>query len=138
MNDSLTMILAMPILAIIAVLTPLFGFFTNMYGQLTNLKGWFLIIMFAIGIITGLGLTFAGLIGSLQLIQVIVTFMFLPLLLNSQEVLSIMGDHRLLISGMFGLLVVMGAFKHLKPLTGIVMSITYLLLVIKNYLDNKK
>ena len=64
--------------------------------------------------------------------------MFLPLLLNSQEVLSIMGDHRLLISGMFGLLVVMRAFKHLKPLTGIVMSITYLLLVIKNYLDNKK
>lgn len=136
MPDVFTMFIAPIFLSIMFFLTPMFGFLTNMWGQITSIstKGkWFLIAMLVLGIITGLGLTFAGLVGSLQLLQITMTFIFLPLLLNTREVFNIMGDHKLIISALFGLLIIVGAFNTLGAVPGAFMTLTYLYLVYTQY-----
>ena len=61
------------------------------------------------------------------------TFLLLPLVANASNVFSIMGEHYVFFTGMFGLMVVSNAFSYLRIEASITMFLTYVFLLWKTW-----
>lgn len=132
LSSSLMLWLSTPFLFLMIFLTPGFGFFSTLLGELqAPNKGWLFTIIFAF--ILGFSFILPGTVATVQTVQIILTFLLLPLVLNGSEVFKLMGNHYSLYTGMFGLLVLSNSFNYLKLEAVIVMILTYIYLVWKNF-----
>ena len=91
------------------------------------------------GCLFGFTFMFPGFLAGLQFIQLIGTFLFVPLLLDSKGVANILLCNRNVFILLYGLCIVLAGMKYLKPVISFSMTFVYLILIIKmiiNYFKN--
>lgn len=122
------------IFPLILLLTPIYGMISTLIGifNVPSRDGWFLKYLIAFLFIFFFGVPLAGMISVVQMLQVIATFIILPLI-NYHDVWTIATDHSLLFTAMFGLLVLINSFIYLKPEAVGIMGITYAYLVWRSW-----
>lgn len=131
-NSSVLIWLYAPFALFLLAMTPLYGFLSTLFGefQAPN-KGWLWTIAFFF--ILGFDFWIAGSVAFVQTLQLLITLLLLPLLLNATNVFKIMGEHYALFTGMFGLLIIINSFRFLKLEANIVLILTYLYLLWKTW-----
>jgi hypothetical protein len=122
------------IFPLILLLTPIYGMISTLIGifNVPSRDGWFLKYLIAFLFIILLGVPLAGIVSTVQMLQVLATFIILPLI-NYRDVWTIVTDQTLLLTAMFGLLVLIESFIYLKPEAVGIMGITYVYLVWKSW-----
>lgn len=131
-SPALVLLLSVPLVALMTSVVPFYGLFSTLIGefQAPN-KGWIWALVFLF--ILGFDFILAGVVGFWQTVQVFFTFLLLPLVANASNVFSIMGEHYVFFTGMFGLMVVSNAFSYLRIEASITMFLTYVFLLWKTW-----
>lgn len=131
-SPALVLLFSVPIVAIVTQLAPFYGFLSTLVGEVqAPNKGWIWALIFLF--VLGFDFILAGFVGFLQTVQTFFTFIALPVMLDSSGVFTIMGEHHQLFTGMFGFFVIANAFAYLQTEASIVMLLTYLWLLYRNY-----
>ena len=128
----LVIILCIPVMAILLHITPFYGFLSTLIGmfQAPN-KGWVWALVFAF--VFGIDFFVSGAVSIWQTLQLFFTFIIFPLVIDSSGVLDLMGQHYAFYTAFFGLIVVANSFRFLTLPPSIVMLLTYIYLVWKNW-----
>lgn len=134
--SSIKLLLSTPIILLTIIFTPVYGFISTLLGEfISPNKGWILTILFFF--ILGFDFWIAGSVAFVQLLQMFVTFILLPLYFNAKDVLKIISENSRLFTGFFGLLVFLYSMNYLKVEAVGVMGIFYIYLLYTNYKDWK-
>ena len=127
-------LLCVPLLAFILFITPFYGLISTIIGTFnTPSRGSWTRYLVAFLFIFFFGMTVAGSVAAIQMLQVVGTFLILPLLMNWREVWSIITEHCAIFTAIFGLLVLAESFVYLKPEAVGAMGLTYAYLVWKSW-----
>lgn len=132
LHPSLILLLSVPIISLLLSITPVYGLLSTLVGmfQAPN-KGWLWALVFLF--VLGIDFIVAGAVSIWQTLQFFVTFLLMPIILDSRGVFELMGEHYSFFTGFFGLLVVVNAFSFLSTWPSVVMLLTYIFLLWKNY-----
>lgn len=128
-SNSLQFILSAPFLVLLIIATSIIGFivpFIEGFRNKINGFSWSIIGIFATYM-----WTMAGSISAIQVLQNILTFLFIPLMTDAKTIFKIIKCNSKFISIIFGGLIIISAFVNLSTTTAIVMLITYILFIIK-------
>lgn len=117
--------------------TPLLGIFLLAFGSFMSAQAWWskllVIILF---VLIPLLPPILGFISTFQMFQILGTFLIVPLLINRDNVFSIIKDHKIVYLSLFGLLVSLFAFFNLGIVPGITMAAMIAFLIGKGVKDN--
>ena len=129
-NQSFQMLFGNLLIHIVAIISFLVGLGTVSYKAFTNkFWGW---QWGLIGLFVGYTWMMMFATPIVQTVQLMLTLMFLPLLVDRGMVGKIIHCNQTMLSMLFGLLVVGAGLQYLDFTTSTVMMIAYLILVIKN------
>lgn len=128
-SNTLQYIISVPIILLILGLTLPFGFITTLVqGFRNNITG---IIWSIIGIFTGYSWIMYSSVMSIQFILNLITFLFIPFIVDHKTVFDVIKCNSKFIMMIFGLLIVISGFNNLNTTTALVMLVTYVLFVLK-------
>jgi hypothetical protein len=128
----LVIVLCIPVIALLLNIVPFYGFFSTLVGmfQAPN-KGWLWALVFLF--VFAIDFLVAGAVSIWQTLQLFFTLIVFPLVIDSSGVFELMGEHYAFYTAFFGLMVVTNAFRYLTLPPSIVMLLTYVYLVWKNW-----
>lgn len=131
-SPALILFLSVPLVAILLHITPLYGFFSTLFGmfQAPN-KGWLWALVFLF--VFGIDFIVSGGVAVVQTIQAFMTFLIFPLIVDAKGVFELMGEHHYFFTAILGIFAVSNAFSYLTTLNSVMMLITFLFLMWKNY-----
>lgn len=133
-KEPVRLFLAMFYLGIACLFAPMISTVINFLSLFYRNKSWAVF-----GCLFGFTFMFPGFLAGLQFIQLIGTFLFVPLLLDSKGVANILLCNRNVFILLYGLCIVLAGMQYLKPVISFSMTFVYLILIIKmviNYFKN--
>jgi len=128
-NDTVIFLLSIIIVPLILFSSPGWGFFSTLFGEFFSTNnawvfGGISLLLFGIGMFIPASVSF------IQFIQTLGLFFILPVLTNSNIVLSIMKEKINVLAAIFGAFVVSQAFSYLDNTISISMLVAYIISII--------
>jgi hypothetical protein len=129
-KEPVRIILSVIYLALSLAIIPILSNVINFIALFWRNKVWAIV-----GLMIGFTLSIPGILTAIQGLQFLGTFFIVPLLLDSKGVADILLCNRNIFILLYGLFIVLAAYKFLKPTLYISMIIVYLIYVIKTLVD---